>query len=200
MSMNPPVPAAAEQAAQFFFQMHYRKYRQKKLGEYLQQKRPISLILEKIQFKKVKAKALVALQKWQEGSWRFILVEKVLTPYQVLAWQARGVRPVSMIPQEKFAPILHKEDTLEFFLHDLEHGYMFFFDEQLSKMQQHFFQQMEMSIQQQRWNAYLTDPIFREKFFYLISDMNTHGEHYRSYLNALLPRDDAQKFADLFTF
>lgn len=189
----------AYMAAYFFIHYHQKKYPNKKLMRAIDQSIDVQVILNQFVFKKVRPKALIALKKWLSGEWDFKLVTKILTPYEVLAYQANGVRPVTMKIQNEFSPILHKEDCLEFFIHDLEHGYMFFFDEELKTMQLDFFKNIEASFETKIWDKYLGDSRFEERLFYLISDMNTHKEHYRSYLYAMIEPCDIPKFEKIFT-
>jgi hypothetical protein len=181
----------------FFTECHAKKYPNKKIHQLLSQGKHL-IALESCSFKKVKNKALLSLRKWCLGEWSFKLTSKIPTPYEVLEAQSRGVRPVSMILQEEFKPILNREDCLEFFLHDLEHGYMFFYSDQLKGMQTLFFCNVLKSLENNLWDNYLEDKDFREKFHYLISDMNTHLEHYRYFLKSMLPVNDFDRFNELF--
>lgn len=189
----------AEMAVRFFLYYHNEKYPNKKLNRALKENVSLDVILNSFVFKKVKEKAMIALRKWFRGEWSLKLVSKVLTPYEVLALQAQGVRPVTIKIQKELTPIMHKDDCLEFFIHDLEHGYMFFFDENLKRMQIKFFRNVEASFKTSIWDKYLEDTNFEERLFYLISDMNTHQEHYRSYLHAMLRPSDIVNFEFLFS-
>lgn len=144
------------------------------------------LILEKFQFKKIKGKAIECLKRWHDGEWNLVLSEKIFTPFEVLDYQVQGIRPVTMKMNRFEDPILHRKSSLDFFVHDLEHGYMFFHDENLKNMQIRFFKDIKESLDRGEWNERLKDADFREKFHYLISDMNTHEEHYRAYLQAII--------------
>jgi hypothetical protein len=144
------------------------------------------LILEKFQFKKIKGKAIECLKRWHDGEWNLVLSEKIFTPFEVLDYQVQGIRPVTMKMKRFEDPILHRKSSLDFFVHDLEHGYMFFHDENLKNMQIRFFKDIKDSLDRGEWNERLKDADFREKFHYLISDMNTHEEHYKAYLQAII--------------
>lgn len=156
-------------------------------------------ILTNYQFKKVKGKAIVCLKKWVSGEWRLTLSEKIFTPYEVLAYQAKGIRPVTMKFHDTSLPIMHRRNSLDFFIHDLEHGYMFFNDKELMKMQRNFFRRIESSLATGIWQEKLKDKLFKEKFYYMISDMNSHQEHYKAYLRAMLPHNEFEKFEFLFS-
>lgn len=184
----------------YFIFYHCLKYKNFKMLARISRENLGEINLEDFQFKKVKEKALIALKNWLNGSWKFVSLDYVPTPYEVLEYQARGIRPVSVIRQKELAPILTREDCLEFFLHDLEHGHMFFFDHELKQMQIDFFIKVEKTLGTGLWREYLKDEDFKKNFYYLISDMNTHKEHYRHFLKATLPTpEDFSKFEILFS-
>lgn len=157
-----------------------------------------SKILANYQFKKIKGKALTCLKKWVAGEWNLILSEKIFTPYEILAYQAKGIRPVTMMFKEFESPVLHRKNSLDFLVHDLEHGFMFFNDLNLKNMQQSFFVKIQNSLTTDLWTEKLKDKAFKEKFFYMISDMNSHQEHYKAYLKSIILRDEYSKFEFLF--
>lgn len=185
-------------ALSFFLHYHLLKYPNKKLQSDFDQDHDIFTLFQKYSFKKVKGKALVSLDNWIKGEWDFKLLDYIPTPYEVLSFQAQGIRPVTLKLQESLTPILNREDCLEFFLHDLEHGYMFFFDDELKEMQIRFFKNVEKSHENKFWDKYLENGDFKEKFYYLISDMNSHQEHYRQYLGSILPVREIEKCSFLF--
>lgn len=184
-------------ALYFFLSTHLKKYPNKNLERAIANNVSNDL-LNSFTFKKVKDKALKSLVKLCNGTWNFIIIEKIPTPKEVLEYQAQGIRPVTMKFQEDFKPILMREDCLEFFLHDLEHGYMFFHDETLKNMQISFFKKVNNALSLGLFDKYLSNKNFLEKFDYLISDMNSHTEHYKHYLFSMLPREDISKFDFLF--
>jgi hypothetical protein len=155
-------------------------------------------ILNTYQFKKIKGKAITCLRKWVAGDWNLYLSEKVYTPFEVLTFQAQGIRPVTMRYLETEIPILHRQNALDFFVHDLEHGYMFFNDEALMNMQKTFFARVEKSLATDLWKKQLENKAFREKFYYMISDMNSHMEHYKAYLRSIVSKEDYSQFEFLF--
>jgi len=159
---------------------------------------PYEQILEKYQFKKIKGKAITCLQKWISGEWNLTLSERIFTPYEVLNFQARGIRPVTMRFNDTTSPVMHRKNSLDFFVHDLEHGYMFFHDEYLKQMQKTFFHRIESSLETDLWKNRLQDKEFREKFYYMISDMNSHREHYKAYLRSILPVGVFSQYEFLF--
>lgn len=185
-------------ALEFFITFHLKKYPNSKLQKYIDECGIHPNLLDLFVFKKVKSKALISLKNLVNNNWNFELLDYIPTPIEVLAFQAKGIRPVTLIYQKELKPILTREDCLEFFLHDLEHGHMFFFDEELKHMQINFFKKVHASLQTPIWNSYLENHAFKEKFHYLISDMNSHKEHYRQYLNSILPIAETSKFDFLF--
>ncbi|MCB9061557.1 MAG: hypothetical protein H6622_08555 [Halobacteriovoraceae bacterium] len=188
---------SSDLAVHFFTTYHSLKYPNKKLQDLIKNNE-YETALKNIVFKKVKEKAFHSLLKWNSNKWSFKLLEYIPHPYEVLNFQCNGIRPVSLISQVKLLPILHKKDCLEFFLHDLEHGYMFFHNSELKNMQIDFFKNIAKSLESNLWDDYLKDKVFKEKFYYLISDMNTHKEHYRFYLKAIIEKNDFDRFEFLF--
>ena len=188
---------ASDFALIFLLYYHSKKYPNKNLDLYLE-KQEYSKAIENLPFKKVKSKALISLKMWYEKKWNFILLDFIPSPFQVLEYQAQGKRPVTCLLQDTLRPILNRDDCLEFFLHDLEHGHMFFFDEEKKLMQLDFFQKVKKSLETNLWDDYLKQDEFKEKFYYVISDMNTHKEHYRYFLKAILPINHFKKFEHLF--
>lgn len=196
----------AQMALNFFVITHLEKYPRQALGQYLdnyfdhQLMIPLeSDVLERFQFKKIKEKALTCLQQWVRGEWPLVLLENIPSAHQVLRLQAQGVRPVTMKVENRSESILHREDALDFFCHDLEHGHMYFYDRELNLSQQRFFQKILVSLEQGVWDEYRRSPEFEKKFVYLISDMNSHPEHYRAYLNSMIEPEKVGHFDYLFT-
>ena len=124
----------SEMAICFFTHRFAIQNLHKKLANFLLEDDPCKS-LSKFQFKKVKAKVLDCLLNWSGGRWNLVLGQKVYTPYEVLEFQSKGIRPVSMLFDKKYGPIRHRKDSLDFFIHDLEHGYMFFHDQQFQTSQ-----------------------------------------------------------------
>ncbi len=187
-----------EMAVFFFLYFYEKKYPNIKLRKSLESGEDFKLSLDRFVFKKIKFKAIVALKKWRDGEWAFKLEPRILLPKEILYYQAQGIRPVTLKIQDTFEPILHKDDCLEFFVHDLEHGYMFFHDDELKKMQLKFFKGIYENIDLRVWAKYSHDKRFQYRFNYLISDMNTHLEHYKSYLYAMLEPSDRKYFETIF--
>lgn len=190
----------------FFLDQHLKRYPHQRIQRMVQSQfthLPFSdHILTQYPFKKVKKKALDALIQWRLDQWPILLVDHLVSPLDLLETQARGQRPVSLIYQQEPSPILHRKDSFDFFLHDLEHAFLFFSDLKSHQIQTQFFKKLwtscQPSLDQSIWAPYIKDPVFQSKFIYLISDMNTHIEHYRAYLKAILPYHHFNRFQFLF--
>ena len=140
------------------------------------------------QFRGVIANVPVALGQWLRGAWPIVVREGIPGPREVLRMQARGARPVTVLadyPRLR-KPVLNKSNAFAFFLHDLEHAYKFFHSTELHAAQSAFFSVLERAIERGAFTPYLDDAGFVAKFHYLMSDMNTHPEHSRQYLRAIL--------------
>jgi len=144
--------------------------------------------LDRYQFHGVIANVPVALAQWLRGAWRLVLREDIPDPREVLRMQAHGVRPVTALtawPRLR-QPVLNKPDAFAFFRHDLEHAYKFFHSPALHAGQRAFFTALDRAIDRGEFASYVGDTEFSGKFHYLMSDMNTHPEHSRQYLRAIL--------------
>jgi hypothetical protein len=144
--------------------------------------------LENHQFRGVSAGVAAALCQWLHGRWPLELHESVPSPDAVLRMQARGVRAVTAITAypRMLAPVLDRPDGYAFFLHDLEHAFKFFASPALHAGQRVFFAALAAALDRGEFAPYLDDQVFARKFDYLISDMNTHPQHGRQYLRAIL--------------
>jgi hypothetical protein len=98
------------------------------------------------------------------------------------------MRPVTVITAypRLLNPVLNKPDAYAFFLHDLEHAYKFFHSRGLYHGQCAFFAALLRALDSGVFASYFEDPLFVGKFHYLMSDMNTHPQHSRQYLRAIL--------------
>lgn len=144
--------------------------------------------LERYQFRGVIGNVPVALVQWLRGNWPLVLREDIPKPLELLRMQARGTRAVTAItawPRLR-EPVLGKPDGYAFFLHDLEHAYKFFHSPALHAGQRTFFTRIEEAFDRGVFAPYFDDAEFVARFHYLMSDMNTHPEHSRQYLRAIL--------------
>lgn len=144
--------------------------------------------LERFHFVGVIPNVPAALCAWLRGLWPLEIREQVPRAVDVLRLQARGRRLVTVIAAypRLLQPVLNKPHAWAFMVHDLEHAYKFFYDEELCRSQQRFFKRIERALTAGRFERPLQDAVFADKFDYLISDMNTHGQHSRQYLRAIL--------------
>jgi hypothetical protein len=144
--------------------------------------------LERYQFRGVIGNVPMALLQWLRGAWPLILREDIPKPLEVLRMQARGCRAVTAITEypRLRRPVLNKRDAFAFFLHDLEHAYKFLQAPPLRDGQRAFFAMLEDAFDRGVFAPYFGDAEFAGKFHYLMSDMNTHPEHSRQYLRAIL--------------
>jgi hypothetical protein len=144
--------------------------------------------LERYQFRGVIGNVPVALVQWLRGAWPLILREDIPSPRDILRWQARGTRAVTVVTAWPRArePVLNKSDAFAFFRHDLEHAYKFYHSPALYAGQCAFFARLEAAFERGVFAPYFDDAEFVTRFHYLMSDMNTHPEHSRQYLRAIL--------------
>jgi hypothetical protein len=144
--------------------------------------------LERYQFRGVIGNVPAALVQWLRGAWPLILREDIPSPRDILRWQARGTRAVTLITAWPRArePVLNKSDAFAFFRHDLEHAYKFYHSPALYAGQCGFFARLEAAFDRGVFAPYFDDAEFAARFHYLMSDMNTHPEHSRQYLRAIL--------------
>lgn len=145
-------------------------------------------VLQRYTFRGVRPEAPAALCQWLKGIWRLTLCTDVPLPRAVLAMQAQGTRPVTVITEfpAMFAPVHDKADAFHFLLHDLEHAHRFFEDNNSHLAQCRLAEVLMAELNSSRFDTYLSDPLFRAKFDYLIADMNTHVAHALHYLRAIL--------------
>ena len=144
--------------------------------------------LENHRFYGVSAAVPTALGHWLRGGWRLELCEGIPSPLAVLHAQARGTRWVTAITAypRLLEPVLNKSDAFAFFLHDLEHAFKFFQSPALHAGQRAFFAALEAAVERGAFAAFCEDSEFAQKLDYLMSDMNTHPQHSRQYLRAIL--------------
>lgn len=130
----------------------------------------------------------VALSAWLRGEWPLLLTERIPTPEEVLEMQVAGRRPITVVADypRLLRPVLKKANGFAFFVHDLEHAFKFFHDRNIHEGQRKFFGLILEAFRQGLFLPYLGDSVFREKFDYLISDMNTHVVHSFRFLSAIL--------------
>lgn len=144
--------------------------------------------LERYHFLGVIPNVPAALCEWLRGAWALSLCDYIPDPEEVLRLQAAGRRPVTVLSEypRLLRPVLKKPNAWAFMVHDLEHAYKYFHDPLLYAGQKEFFGRLQKALVRGEFNRHLRDPVFSEKFAYLISDMNTHVMHGLQYLRAIL--------------
>jgi hypothetical protein len=149
---------------------------------------------------------------WAEGRYPLVLTAAIPSAEELLRLQAGGQRVVTCLFQpEQLTRWVHGRphagasggphagasggphagasggrDPLGFVLHDLIHAEHFFRDRELYAGQVEFYREvLERLTVSREFSAILASPEAREKFEYIISDMNSHPEHLRGCLAQL---------------
>jgi len=130
-----------------------------------------------------------SLLAWQNKTYPLTLWTTVPSAEEVLQLQVGGQRCVSMFVQEdEFSKLaLDGRDVFGFLIHDLIHADHFFHDPENAQAQIQFSQKLQVLWQQDFLQERLqADPIFKDEFFYLMSDMNSVPLHLLKTLKAQL--------------
>jgi hypothetical protein len=129
-----------------------------------------------------------ALLAWLRGCWPLYLCGHIPGPEEMLQMQARGTRAVTILSEypRVLQPVLNKPNAFAFMVHDLEHAFKFFHDPDLHEGQKGFLSQILTATKSGLLDGTMRDPVFVDKFNYLISDMNTHAMHSLQFLRAIL--------------
>lgn len=114
------------------------------------------------------------------------LIHRVLLPTEVLNLQAHGNRIVTLSYLDSISGdvMIGNRDAFEFVLHDISHAHTFFYSYYDPKGQITFFRFLKNHIG--LLGPYVLDKEFQRKLDYLLSDMNSHPEHLKSYFRAIL--------------
>lgn len=137
-------------------------------------------------FLKIPGEIKECILHWAMGDYSIFLTHSVPSPMDVLCIQAEGNRMITLSYTHSIEGNLMpgNRDAFEFVLHDLSHAHTFFNSYYNPLGQIQFFKNLT-----KKWNylrPYLKDLEFQKKIEYLQSDMNSHPEHLRSYLRAIL--------------
>jgi len=129
-----------------------------------------------------------ALCAWLRERWSLRVYEHIPAPEEGLHMLARVARPVTILSNypRLSRPVLNKANAYAFMVHDLEHAYKYFHDPHLHRNQKDFFMVIERALRDGLFDDYRRDPLFADRFDYLISDMNTHVMHSLQFLRAIL--------------
>ncbi len=126
------------------------------------------------------------LVNWALGLYPIQLIHRVLLPIEVLTLQSHGDRIVTLSYIDSISGDLMdgNRDAFEFVLHDISHAHTFFHSYYDPKGQITFFRFLKNHIG--LLHPYVLDKEFQKKLDYLLSDMNSHPEHLKSYFRAIL--------------
>lgn len=127
-----------------------------------------------------------ALLQWNRGVWKMELIDYHPTGKEMLYAQSLGYRltTIDWDACKNGNLIENKRDGLEHLLHDLAHAFMFFREDYDYVGQVRFFKSMYEEFDQ--FQSFLqSNSLFKEKFEYCISDMNSHPAHLQSYWTAI---------------
>lgn len=103
---------------------------------------------------------------------------------EMLKLQASGRRRISLsIERAINGEVVLKRDSFELLLHDLSHAYTFYDSRFQPEGQIKFFFRIQNHLKM--FEPYLKNQEFKNKFHYLISDMNSHPEHLKAFLKAI---------------
>lgn len=126
------------------------------------------------------------LLAWKAQKIFLHLTEKIPTPLEILKHQTKGERVVTVFwdPEKIGQQITATKNDFQFTLHDLEHAERFLTQDHQGQI--NFYQALHQLLLEGHLSDLVKDPAFCEDFNYLMSDMNSHPEHQRQYLNAIL--------------
>mgnify|MGYP001615970183 CR=1 FL=1 len=124
---------------------------------------------------------------WLKGSIGLKLVAYATTAADMLAAQAEGWRyiTVDLDAAQRGETVEDKRDAFEFALHDLGHAWAFFKPDYDPAGQIAFFQLLQEDLPMLAPLA-TADEKFAADLEYCMSDMNSHPEHLRQYLRAVI--------------
>lgn len=127
------------------------------------------------------------LWKWGQGACDLHLWERIPTPFEMLEYQSRGQRIVTMDLQKALRGELvdGQRDAFEFLLHDLLHADLFFKDSESHEQQRSFFSELKGIILREKLLE-TDDRLFLQDLSYLMADMNSHRAHLEAHFRAIL--------------
>ncbi|TGL09530.1 hypothetical protein EHQ43_01255 [Leptospira bouyouniensis] len=157
-----------------------------RMGQKLPNRNSSKEFLELVRFYGMPDTVRYALWKWHIGEWNIQLINFNPSSLEMLETQSKGIRYATISWEHALNGTLveGKRDAFEHLLHDLAHAYMFFREDYDFEGQKKFFQ--TMLDEYEEYENYLDkDSVFRQKFEYCISDMNSHPAHLSAYWNAI---------------
>lgn len=127
------------------------------------------------------------LADWQKGRARLLLTNRPVSATEMLQAQAEGWRYVTVSFEHALAgePIEGTRDAFEFALHDLGHAYAFFKTDYNPQGQTAFFGELMTDMPALAPFAQ-ANAKFAADLEYCMSDMNSHPEHLRQYLQGVI--------------
>lgn len=141
-------------------------------------------LIRNFQLKGVREDSRQGLLGWLDGAYALHLLDYPPTPEDMLIFQCRGERVVTLNRADS-GPIGRHAGPFEFLLHDLEHAHKFFgcgtFQGQVR-----FFNLLREALEAGHFNVWRSQPRFRTDLEYLMSDMNSHPLHLLKYLKAIV--------------
>ena len=128
-----------------------------------------------------------ALRGFQTGDYTLEVRRAVPSPLDMLSLQADGRRCITVfVTEEECSRLYGGKEPFEFTLHDLEHADRFFVHPDSHRLQQIFFKELHRRVRAGEFAELAhQNPPFASKLEYLMSDMNSHPEHLRLYLQAI---------------
>lgn len=157
-----------------------------RMGQKLPNRNSSKEFLELVRFYGMPDTVRYALWKWHIGEWNIQLINFNPSSLEMLETQSKGIRYATISWEHALNGTLveGKRDAFEHLLHDLAHAYMFFREDYDFEGQKKFFQ--AMLDEYEEYEGYLDkDSVFKQKFEYCISDMNSHPAHLSAYWDAI---------------
>ncbi|TGN14581.1 hypothetical protein [Leptospira ilyithenensis] len=158
-----------------------------KTGRPLPDRSDLNSFLMEVRFYGMPDTVRQTLLNWNLGNWDLRLIDRLPSSFEMLTSQAEGYRFVTIDWDKALQGEMIEDirDVWEHVLHDLAHAFMFFREEYEHEGQVLFFKEVlsDYPIYEERTKR---DEVFRSKFEYCISDMNSHPAHLRLYLRAIL--------------
>lgn len=169
-----------------YLEKRVKKHPFLRMGQKLPKRTMVNDFLEVVRFYGMPDTVRYALWKWHSNEWDIRLIDYNPTSLEMLKSQSRGIRYATISWDHALLGTLveGKRDAFEHLLHDLAHAYMFFREDYDFIGQKEFFNSMLNDFQQYEMHLE-NNPVFKEKFEYCISDMNSHPAHLRAYWNAI---------------
>jgi hypothetical protein len=123
---------------------------------------------------------------WKNNLWKLKLIDYNPDPYEMLEFQSKGIRTLSILWNESLEGNLveNKRDALEHLLHDILHAYCFFKEEKDFILQKNIFRNIQKNIE--KFTTYLENEEFKKNFYYILSDMNSNSAHLLEFLKAII--------------